>query len=181
MEKIFFDSWDSVVRTASITIMAYVVLICMLRGFGKRTLSKMNAFDLIITVALGSTLASVILTKDIALIDGTVAFFLLIGLQFLITDLSVRNKKFSHIIKSKPTLLVYKGEMLFHFMKKERIAKDEIMAIVREKGFGSLEEADAIVLETDGSLTVIGSLPVNHAGSIASINMPTSIQNKLPK
>ncbi len=45
--------------------------------------------------------------------------------------------------------------MLLHAMKKERIAEDEIYAIIREKGLGSLEEADAIVLETDGSLTVI--------------------------
>lgn len=49
--------------------------------------------------------------------------------------------------------------MLKPVMKKERIAEDEIYAILRQKGIGSIEEADAIVLETDGSLTVIKQVP----------------------
>lgn len=43
----------------------------------------MNAYDLVVTVALGSTLASALLTKDVALADGALAFALLIGLQFI--------------------------------------------------------------------------------------------------
>ncbi len=66
----------------------------------------MNAFDFIVTVALGSTLATVILSKDVALIDGVLAFFLLIYLQFVITYLSARFKIVSHIVKSTPSLLV---------------------------------------------------------------------------
>ena len=60
MKNIFFDSWESVVRTIVITVLAYVLLIVLLRISGKRTLSKMNVFDLIVTIALGSTLATVI-------------------------------------------------------------------------------------------------------------------------
>ncbi|RZJ88157.1 MAG: DUF421 domain-containing protein, partial [Hymenobacter sp.] len=82
MEKIFFTSWESLVRTLVISLLAYVGLIVMLRISGKRTLSKMNAFDLIVTVALGSTLATVLLSKSVALADGLLAFALLIGLQF---------------------------------------------------------------------------------------------------
>jgi uncharacterized membrane protein YcaP (DUF421 family) len=126
---------------------------------GKRTLSKMNAFDFIVTIALGSTLATVMLSKDVALVDGVLAFFLLIFLQYLITFLSARYQPISDLVKSTPALLVYKGEMLRQAMKKERIAEDEIYAILREKGLGSIEEADAIVLETDGSLTVIKQVP----------------------
>ena len=70
MQNIFFDSWESMVRTVVITILAYVVLVFLLRSSGKRTLSKMNAFDFIVTVALGSTLATVMLNKNVALADG---------------------------------------------------------------------------------------------------------------
>ncbi len=80
MQNIFFDSWSSIVRTVVITVLAYVSLIVLLRGSGKRTLSKMNAFDFIVTIALGSTLATVILSKNVALIDGLLAFSLLIFL-----------------------------------------------------------------------------------------------------
>jgi len=57
-----------------------------------RTLSKMNAFDLVVTVSLGSTLATVLLAKDVALADGALAFGLLVGLQFLVTWSSVRAR-----------------------------------------------------------------------------------------
>ncbi len=68
-EKMFFDGFDVIFRTLLIGIMTYLSLIVILRVSGKRTLSKMNAFDLIVTVALGSILASIITSKDISLKD----------------------------------------------------------------------------------------------------------------
>lgn len=63
MDGMFFDSWATLFRTFLVGVMAYVILAAFLRVSGKRTLSKMNAFDLIVTVALGSTLATVLLSK----------------------------------------------------------------------------------------------------------------------
>lgn len=157
MDKIFFDNWESIVRTLIITILAYIGLIILLRISGKRTLSKMNAFDFIVTIALGSTLATVLLNKSVALADGILAFALLIALQYLITYISVRSKKFSKLIKATPTLLLYNGEMITNAMVQERITKDEIYAVLREKGIDSIRETRAVVLETDGTLTVIKS------------------------
>ena len=69
----------------------------------------MNAFDLVVTVALGSTLATVLRTKSVALAEGLTAFVLLIFLQFVLTWLSVRSRAVSRLVKSEPTLLVYQG------------------------------------------------------------------------
>ena len=66
----FFDSWASLGRTAVVGILAYVALVLLLRVSGKRTLSSMNAFDLVVTVALGSTLASVFLSSSVPLARG---------------------------------------------------------------------------------------------------------------
>ncbi|MEX1013557.1 MAG: DUF421 domain-containing protein, partial [Candidatus Paceibacterota bacterium] len=96
MENIFFENWTTIARTLIIGILAYASLILLLRISGKRTLSKMNAFDFIITVALGSTLATVLLNKDVTLAEGVVGFAVLIFLQFIITWLSVR----SNLVKS---------------------------------------------------------------------------------
>lgn len=85
MEHMFFDSWQSSVRTFVITILAYVALVLMLRVSGNRTLSKMNAFDLIVTITLGSCLSAIALNKNVPLFDGGLVFFLLIFLQFVIT------------------------------------------------------------------------------------------------
>ena len=86
-----------------------MVLLLLLRVSGKRTLTKMNAFDLVVTVALGSTLATVMLTKSVALAEGLTAFVLLIFLQFVLTWLFVRSQAASRLVKSEPTLLVYQG------------------------------------------------------------------------
>lgn len=79
--KMLFGGWEGLVRTAVVGVCAYVALIVLLRASGKRTLSKMNAFDLIVTVALGSVMATVLLSKDTALAQGILAFALLISLQ----------------------------------------------------------------------------------------------------
>lgn len=176
MKNIFFDSWESVVRTCLITVMAYILLILLLRASGKRTLSKMNAFDFIVTIALGSTLATVILNKNVALIDGVLSFSLLIGLQYLITWLSARYKKISSLVKSTPALLVYKGVMLREIMLKERIDEDEIKAIIRSKGLSSMQDADAVVLETDGSLTVMTNVENLEAPAIRNTIKPDDLK-----
>ena len=74
-----FDGWLSLLRTAVVGILAYAALVHFLRVSGKRTLSKMNAFDLIVTVALGSTLATVLLSSSVSLATGALAFALLIA------------------------------------------------------------------------------------------------------
>ena len=83
-----------------------------LRVSGKRTLSKLNAFDLVVTVALGSVLATVVLNSDVSLIEGLLAFVLLCALQYKIAWLSTRLRRFREIIKSEPSLLLRSGEYL---------------------------------------------------------------------
>lgn len=156
MKMIFFDNWDSIIRLLVIGVLAYVALVLLLRISGKRTLSKMNAFDFVVTVALGSTLATVLLNKSIPLSEGVLAFALLISLQFLITWLSVRYKAVGRLVKSEPTLLAYRGRFLEKAMKQERITEDELLAVMRQNNVTGVENTEAIVLETDGTLSVIG-------------------------
>lgn len=75
----WFDGWYGIARVLVIGSAAYVALIALLRISGKRTLSKLNAFDLVVTVALGSTLATILLSKDVALAEGIAAFVVLVG------------------------------------------------------------------------------------------------------
>jgi len=155
MERIFFSGWESLLRTLVVGVLAYVTLIVFLRISGKRTLSKMNAFDLVVTVALGSTLATVLLTKDVALADGALAFALLIGLQFVVTWSSVRSEWIRRLVTGEPRLLVYRGEFLSAELRRARVTDEEILAAVRAAGLASLEDVEAAVLETDGSFSIV--------------------------
>lgn len=169
MNKIFFDNWESLTRTLIITIIAYIAIILMLRISGKRTLSKMNAFDFIITIALGSAFATITLNKSVALADGALVFFLLIFLQYSITWLSVRNKFIKKLITSRPSLLLYKGELFKDVLKKERITIEEIYVAARQKGISDLKSIDAIVLETAGEITVIPKIENNQPSTLENV------------
>ncbi len=96
--KPFFEDWSGLGRVIVVGTLTYVALVLILRISGKRTLSKMNAFDLVVTVALGSTLATIILSKDVALAEGILALGLLIGLQYVVTWSSVRSNTINHLV-----------------------------------------------------------------------------------
>lgn len=151
----FFDSWSGIGRVLAVGVLAYAALVVLLRVSGKRTLSKMNAFDLVVTVALGSTLATIVLSKDVALAEGVAAFALLILLQFSVTWSSVRSKGLRSAVKSEPTLLFFDGRFLSDALRRERVTQDEAEAAVRQHGHASMQQVAAIVLETDGSLSVV--------------------------
>jgi uncharacterized membrane protein YcaP (DUF421 family) len=150
----FFNDASSLLRVVIVGTLAYLSLVLLLRVSGKRTLSKMNAFDLVVTVAIGSTLATVLLSKDVALADGVAAFTLLIGLQYVITWLSVRSRRVEKLIKAEPSLLYFNGRFL-EAMKSERVTEAEVRAAMRSQGSSEMESVAAVVLETDGSLTVL--------------------------
>lgn len=166
----FFSGIEPIVRTLLIGFLAYIGLILVLRISGKRTLTKMNAFDLVVTVAIGSTLATILLSKDVALAEGFSAFILLIGMQYIITWLSVRSDFFSGMIKSSPELLYYNGAFLKKVMKKERILEKEILQAARSSGIKSMNEVEAVVLETDGRISVIQKSEENEESTWMNVN-----------
>lgn len=153
----FFDNSYGLLRILIVTPLAYIALVVMLRVSGKRTLSKMNAFDFIVTIALGSTLASTLLAETTALLEGILAMGLLVLLQYVITWLSVRSDTISGLVKADPTLLYHMGHYLNSEMKINRITRSEVQAAVRETGNGTLDEIVSVVLETDGTFSVISS------------------------
>ena len=151
----FFDSWQGLGRVLVVGTLAYASLVVLLRVSGKRTLTKMNAFDLVVTVALGSTLATILLSKDVALAEGIVAFALLIALQFVVTWLSVRSQTMRRIVKSEPTLLFFRGEMLDRALTAQRVTAEEVRAAIRQQGISDVDDVEAVILETDGSFNVL--------------------------
>jgi uncharacterized membrane protein YcaP (DUF421 family) len=154
----WFDSWSSTGRVVLGGAIAYAALVLLLRISGKRTLSKLNAFDLVVTVALGSTLATVLLSKDVALVDGLAAFGVLILGQYTISTLSVRFSRVRDLVKSEPRVLLLRGEVNERAMREERVTLEEVESVVRGAGMSSLSDAAAVILETDGSFHVVKEL-----------------------
>ncbi|AJY51696.1 MULTISPECIES: YetF domain-containing protein [Halomonadaceae] len=172
MEMVFFNGWGSVLRILIIGLLAYATLILFLRLSGNRTLSKMNAFDLIVTVALGSTLATVLLSKNVVLADGAVALALLISLQFIITWTSVRFRWVRRLVTGEPLMLLYQGEFLLTSLRKARVTQDEVLSAIRSSGLSDVADVEAVVIETDGSLSVVKRHAESSHSSLEGVRGP---------
>lgn len=170
MTNIFFNNWSELLRTGVIGVLAYINLVILLRITGKRTLSKMNAFDFVVTVSLGSTLATILLNKDVSLAQGTLALGLLVSLQVVISWASVRTPWVKQLVTGEPMLILYRGKSLGNSLRRTRVTEDEVRAAVRAAGMAALTDADAVVLETDGSFSVIsGDVSKEMNSSLAGV------------
>jgi uncharacterized membrane protein YcaP (DUF421 family) len=87
--------------------------------------------------------------------QGVTALALLIALQYLVTATSVRWEAFARGVRASPALLVRKGEFCKDTMRRERITEREVLSAVRASGVSGVEDAAAVVLESDGTISVI--------------------------
>jgi len=151
----FFDSWGKIGRSLILAVCAYISLVFLLRISGKRTLTKLNVYDFVFVVALGSTLASTILDPGTTLADGVLALGVLILLQYVLSWLCVTSSKVDTIVNGEPTLVFYDGDFLWNTMKRERVSPEEVRAAARNDGTLNMDLIDSIVLETDGTFSVV--------------------------
>lgn len=166
MDPLLFDGWDPVGRTAIIGVLGYLGLIVLLRVSGKRTLSKLNMFDFIVTVAFGSVLAGMMMSKTSTLAQGLTAFAVLVILQFCFTTLAVRWPFFDSAIKAEPRLLYYDNRFFEKALQEERVTKTELHAAIRDSGVGDISLVHSIVLETNGQLSVIAASKLGSGASL---------------
>ncbi len=151
----WFDSWSDLGRILAVGASAYATVVLVLRLAGKRTLAKLNAFDLVVTVALGSVLATILLSSDVSWTEGAVALVLLAAGQSAVAWVTVRRPGFRDVVTSRPRLVFRDGAPLPGALRAERVSMDEIRQAVRAGGAGDLTSVAAVVLESDGSLSVV--------------------------
>lgn len=152
----WFDTWSDILRTLLVGAAAYVTLLVLLRLTGKRTLSKLNAFDLVVTVALGSTLATILLSSEVSWAEGAAALALLVLLQLAVTWTTVRTGRGGRsVVTGSPTVLVRDGVLQAEALHAERVTVSEIRQALRQSGVGGLDQVASVVLETDGTMSVV--------------------------
>lgn len=151
----FWNGWEPIVRIIMVGSLAYASIVLILRVSGKRTLASMNAFDFIITVALGATFGRILTARQVAAAEAATAFLLLAGLQYVVSWLEVRWPAFAGLVTAQPSLLFYRGRFLEAAMRKERIRREDMLGAIRKNRLSGLSQVEAIVLESDGTLSVV--------------------------
>ena len=143
----------------------------MVRLVGKRTTSEFNNFDWIVNVAVGSLAASGVLLKNVASLDAITAIVVIACCQVVTTKLVLKSDLASKIVKAEPTLLTHKGTYLREAMKRTRVSEEEIRTALRNAGVTKNAEANWVVLETNGTLSVIPRTDVEfeNAASLCDV------------
>jgi uncharacterized membrane protein YcaP (DUF421 family) len=144
-----------VLRVLFIACSGYVTLLVLLRVSGQRTLAQMSAFDLVITVTLGSAFGRVLTAREVALVEVVAAFGALVLLQWLVANLWGRTGRLRRSVDVSPALLYYEGEVVRATMRRHHLTEDDLHTAVRQEGRGSLAGVRAILLEGNGSFAVI--------------------------
>lgn len=180
VDDVLFDQWSTIARVLVVGSLAYVGLVLVLRLSGKRTLAKLNAFDLVVTVALGSTLATVVLSSDVTLAAGIVAIALLVLLQYVVAWVASRSRTLRRVVKSEPTLLLHRGMLIDDRLRRNRVTAGEVRQAVRSEGIGGLDAVHAVVLETDGTLSVIATRSAGTGNALDDVDIPEHSRRESP-
>ncbi len=155
MKDWIFTSLDVILPTIVSAILIYALIIVYTRIFGLRSFSKMSSFDFAMTIAVGSLLASTIVTKSTTVVQGGVALFSLYFLQTTIAFLRRKISWFSNAVDNQPLLLMHGEHILRDNLRKAYLSETDLQAKLREANVLNYQQVRAVVFETTGDISVL--------------------------
>jgi len=171
MKEVFFRDWQSLGIVALTAIIAFITLFLFVRISGKRTLAKLNAFDFVVSIALGSTLSDMMLAT-VPVVEGAVVLFLIILLQYTFAWLARSSATMEKIINTEPHVVFYDNHFLEKTMLREGITQEEIYAAIRSSGTDQIDDVKAVIMELNGTMTVVKKSTVAGPSSMDDLKIP---------
>jgi uncharacterized membrane protein YcaP (DUF421 family) len=161
---LIFDHPDltGVAVIAAKTTIVYAFLIIGLRVLGKRELGQMSLYDLVLIVILGNAVQNAMINNDNTLGGGLVAAAVLLIVNRGFNQVIARSKTAERYLIGEPVLLVNDGKLLRASMEREGITNEQLEAALREHGFDGLADVHMVVLEVDGTMSVISRKGTMH-------------------
>jgi uncharacterized membrane protein YcaP (DUF421 family) len=137
------------------TIFVFLLILVVTRAVGRRELSSMEPFDLILLVVLGDLVQQGVTQSDYSLTGTTTVIATLAVLVVSTAWLSYRFKRLRPVLEGQPILLISSGEILERNLRRQRMTVDEIRAEARQQSIGSLDDVRYAVLETNGKISFV--------------------------
>jgi uncharacterized membrane protein YcaP (DUF421 family) len=136
-------------------IVLYVFVIFVMRVIGRRELSSMTPFDLVLLIILGDAIQQGLTQDDYSVTGAVLAIGTIAALQVLTSYLSYKSRRARKVLEGEPIVLVERGEIVERNMQRERMRPDEIVEEMRQQQIGSLDEVEWGILEANGSISFI--------------------------
>jgi uncharacterized membrane protein YcaP (DUF421 family) len=167
--QFFWDGTAPLLRILLVGTLGYLTIIALLRMSGQRSLSTMTPFDFVITVTIGSAFGRVLTASEVSVAEMLLTFALLIALQWGVALLRERSAAVHRLVDVEPVLLYHQGRFVDSALKRHRLREKDLLLAAREKGMGSLSEAEAVVLESDGKFSIVSSSQLGDGKALSAV------------
>lgn len=136
-------------------VVMYFLVILSVRLMGKRQIGELQPSELVITIMISELAAMPLQSEETTLQEAAIPIFAFMGLEILISFITLKSVKARSFLYGHPLILIYKGQFRQREMKRARVTVDDIMEIMRNQGIATIEDVDYAILETNGQLSII--------------------------
>jgi len=135
-------------------VIVYLVLVLLLRLFGKRELAQLNPFDLVVLLSLSNTVQNAIIGDDNSVTGGVIGAFSLLAINWLVVRVLFRSSKLTRAIEGRAAILVQNGQVDQHALVRESLTREELLSVIHRQGFEDFHQVRKCQLEPNGTFFV---------------------------
>jgi uncharacterized membrane protein YcaP (DUF421 family) len=135
-------------------VIVYLVLVLLLRLFGKRELAQLNPFDLVVLLSLSNTVQNAIIGDDNSVTGGIIGAFSLLAINWLVVRVLLRSRRLTRAFEGRATVLIRNGQIDSRALEHESITHEELLSVIHRQGFEDVHQVRRCELEPNGSFYV---------------------------
>jgi uncharacterized membrane protein YcaP (DUF421 family) len=135
-------------------IIVYLVLVALLRIFGKRELAQLNPFDLVVLLSLSNTVQNAIIGDDNSVSGGVIGAIALLTVNWVVARVLFKYPRLTRALQGHSTVLVKNGKIDMKALQHESLSHEELMEVIHKQGFESLRQVKLCQLDPNGSFYV---------------------------
>jgi uncharacterized membrane protein YcaP (DUF421 family) len=135
-------------------VIVYLVLVALLRLFGKRELAQLNPFDLVVLLSLSNTVQNAIIGDDNSVTGGVIGAFGLLAINWLVVRVLFRSRRLTRALEGRSATLIRNGQLDLQAMNREALSREELLSVVHRQGFEGFHQVRKCELEPNGTFYV---------------------------
>ena len=135
-------------------VIIYLVLVLLLRLFGKRELAQLNPFDLVVLLSLSNTVQNAIIGDDNSVTGGIIGAFGLLAINWLVVRVLFRSRRLTRALEGRSATLIRNGQLDLQSMNREALSREELLSVIHRQGFEDFHQVRKCELEPNGTFYV---------------------------
>jgi uncharacterized membrane protein YcaP (DUF421 family) len=135
-------------------VIVYLVLVLLLRLFGKRELAQLNPFDLVVLLSLSNTVQNAIIGDDNSVTGGIIGAFSLLAINWLVVRVLFRSRRMTRVMEGRASVLLRNGQVDQRALERESLTREELLEVIHKQGFEGFHQVRCCELEPNGTFFV---------------------------